>query len=380
MDNKSNIYYMTNNNHEKIKASLVIASYLDTLGFKNGQWEFNFNTSINNLKHANLIQNEIVHHFFALGGYQINISKWYASDDTILMIATKKACEKGGELNDFIDEYIKALPELEKNKRASGYTTLKSLRILSKSDDINKITYSKTMGGNGAAMRTSYIGLKYYKEEEVDILIEKSIQSSRLTHNYPLGFLGGLVTALFTSYAMRNIYPWKWNKLLIKLYESGKIDKFMKTTNIYSKYLKDKDEFWSLWYKYREYRLAKLELKPREFTFSADRLNDLLDYTPGVQLRHDKGDFSKFGSTGVGATIIAYDALLMSISSDSRILSLDEPEKIKYNWESLLYFSTLHFGDNDSTGTIAGAWYGALRGFESFNKQNIEQLEFKHEL
>jgi len=151
-------------------------------------------------------------------------------------------------------------------------------------------------------------------------------------------------------------------------------------TNIYSKYLKDKDEFWSLWYKYREYRLAKLELKPREFTFSADRLNDLLDYTPGVQLRHDKGDFSKFGSTGVGATIIAYDALLMSISSDSRILSLDEPEKIKYNWESLLYFSTLHFGDNDSTGTIAGAWYGALRGFESFNKQNIEQLEFKHEL
>ena len=117
MDNKSNIYYMTNNNHEKIKASLVIASYLDTLGFKNGQWEFNFNTSINNLKHANLIQNEIVHHFFALGGYQINISKWYASDDTILMIATKKACEKGGELKEiqsFRSQLKLSINDLEK--------------------------------------------------------------------------------------------------------------------------------------------------------------------------------------------------------------------------------------------------------------------------
>ena len=367
-------------NKQKINASLVIASYLDTLGFYNGKWEFNYNKKIDNIQHASLIQSEIVSEFFALGGFNIDISKWNASDDTILMIATKNACEKGGELNDFMDEYIKALPELENSKRGAGYTTTKSLRILKQSSDMNKIGYANTMGGNGAAMRTSYIGLKYYKEEEVELLIEKSIQSSRLTHNHPLGFLGGLVTALFTSYAMRNIHPWKWNKLLISLYESGKIDNFMKTTNIYSKYIKDGEEFWTLWYKYNEYRLAKLELKPPEFVYNADRLTDLVNYTPGIQLRKEKGDFSKFGSTGVGATIVAYDALLMSLSSETRNLPLDEPDKIKYNWESLVYFSTLHFGDNDSTGIIAGAWYGALRGFESFDKKKIEQLEFRNDL
>ena len=57
---------MLNNLNEKIRASLVVASYLDTLGFKNGQWEFNFNLSPDTLEKALSIQNEIVHHFFSL--------------------------------------------------------------------------------------------------------------------------------------------------------------------------------------------------------------------------------------------------------------------------------------------------------------------------
>jgi len=30
----------------------------------------------------------------------------------------------------------------------------------------------------------------------------------------------------------------------------------------------------------------------------------------------------------------------------------------------------LHGGDNDSTGTIAGAWYGAMNGFKNVPKIN----------
>jgi ADP-ribosylarginine hydrolase len=33
-------------------------------------------------------------------------------------------------------------------------------------------------------------------------------------------------------------------------------------------------------------------------------------------------------------------------------------------WEELCLRGVLHGGDNDSTGTIAGAWYGALYGFK----------------
>ena len=48
--------------------------------------------------------------------------------------------------------------------------------------------------------------------------------------------------------------------------------------------------------------------------------------------------------------------------------------------DSLLFFSTLHFGDNDTTGAIAGAWYGALNGFLNFDKSKLNQLEFNKEL
>ena len=34
------------------------------------------------------------------------------------------------------------------------------------------------------------------------------------------------------------------------------------------------------------------------------------------------------------------------------------------NWNELCYRGALHGGDSDSTGAIAGAWFGALYGFE----------------
>ena len=360
---------MLNNLNEKIRASLVVASYLDTLGFKNGQWEFNFNLSPDTLEKALSIQNEIVHHFFSLGGYNINISSWNASDDTIMMIATMKACKNK---NNFMEKYVEILSQLKEDKRASGYTTIKSLSILEKNKDINQIKYEELKGGNGAAMRTSPIGLVYYKEEDLNSLIKNSLEASIITHNYPLGYLGGIVTALFTSYAVRNIPPEEWSKKLIKLYESNIIDDYLKSSPNYKDYLKDKNEFWDLWYKYNEHRLPNFSIKSDNFLFNSNRVKELLNYTPGVQLRKNKGKFDKFASTGVGAVIVSYDSLLMSIYY--------EDKKLKCNWESLVFFSTLHFGDNDSTGIITGAWFGALFGFTYFDKNKINQLEFKDEI
>ena len=235
--------------NDNIKASLIFGSYLDTLGFNNGIWEFNFNNKISSFREAILIQSEIIHNYYSLGGNDIDITKWKSSDDTIMMIATKIACDNGGSLKDFKKEYLNIYNKLKKKERESGYTTLKSLEKLKQN---RKIKYSILMGGNGAAMRTSYIGIKYYKEYEIDLLIEKSIESSRLTHNYPLGFLGGLVTALFTSYAIRKLNPFLWVKNLITLEENGIIDKYMEKTDIYEFYKKDKIKFFDNWYKYSE--------------------------------------------------------------------------------------------------------------------------------
>jgi len=363
--------------NEKINASLVLGSYLDTLGFKNGDWEFNFNLDLSNQTDALLINNEIIHEFFAMGGFNSNISTWDASDDTIMMIATKKACIMGGKIEHFIKCYIDIYKLLQEKKRASGITTLKSLNILKQYRDINKIHYSDTMGGNGAAMRTSFIGIYF---TDIKKIIEISILSSRLTHNYPLGFLGGMVTALFTHYAINNIEPWKWCNMLLELNENKTIDKIVEKMSIYKKYMRDKDIFWNQWYKYKEIRHSKFGLASPDYMHSSNRFTQLIEI---FYEDHNKIKYNTIGTDGASTTIMAYDSILMCITNKKNSalpLKLEDKTSFIYNWESMVIFSTLHFGDNDTVGAIAGCWYGALRGFEGTNKNIVTQLEFIKDL
>jgi ADP-ribosylglycohydrolase len=53
---------------------------------------------------------------------------------------------------------------------------------------------------------------------------------------------------------------------------------------------------------------------------------------------------------------------------------------LKISLDSLIFFSCLHFGDNDTTGAIAGAWYGAMYGFKNFDQEKLKPLEFKEQL
>jgi ADP-ribosylarginine hydrolase len=365
--------------NEKINASMILSSYLDTLGYFNGTWEFNYGIPIKTLQDAILVNYEIVHKYHSMGGLSIDVSKWYASDDTIMMIATMKACLKGGKIEHFIKCYLDILPQLEEKKRASGITTLNSLRLLDKSHDINKIIYSSTMGGNGAAMRTHYIGIHF---TDIEKIIKVSIESSRLTHNYPLGFLGGMTTALFTRYALDDIEPWKWCDLLIELNKNSTIDNIVKKMTCYKQYIKDKDEFWNIWYRYKEYRLSKFELKGKEFMYGNERFKELIDVIYDVK-DYTKVKFDRLGGCGGSATLIAYDSILMSIihTKDGEMqLDLKDKSSYYYNWGSLIFHSSLHFGDNDTIGAIAGCWFGALRGFDNIDMDRIlKQLEFKKE-
>jgi ADP-ribosylarginine hydrolase len=62
--------------------------------------------------------------------------------------------------------------------------------------------------------------------------------------------------------------------------------------------------------------------------------------------------------------MIAYDALLGAGDS----------------WEELCYRGMFHGGDSDSTGVMAGAWWGAIHGFEGVPPGNYEKLEYRQRI
>jgi ADP-ribosylarginine hydrolase len=374
------------NKKEKIEGSFLLLSYLDTIGFYNGKWELNYGLNVENVNQALMANFTIVMEYNALGGFNyLSIKNWYASDDTILTIAVIKALIDGGKERDFIKRYIEIYEDLIKKERLSGYQTIKSINFLKKifqnklDTYLDKIPFDKLMGGNGAAIRTGPIGLFY--ANDIDKLISVSIMASRLTHNIPLGYLGGLVSALFASYAYKNISPLLWIDKLLELYESNKIQNYIHTTNINIIHDKEIKDYFTTWYIYKEKRFDDLInfRNKSNFLFAKDRYNALIEFTPKNYFKDNKiENWHLLGASGLDSVICAYDALLMSIIPNE--LFQIEKNNFIFNPEALIFFSALHIGDSDSTGAIAGFWYGALNGFTGFDINKIKELEFYKEL
>jgi ADP-ribosylarginine hydrolase len=227
------------------------------------------------------------------------------------------------------------------------------------------------MGGNGAAIRTSIIGLRWHND--IDKIIEESIISSRLTHNYSIGFLGGLITALFTSFALNEVKPWLWIDKLLEIYESKKILKFINSTEE-----EEVDNYFYFWRKYKEERLINIMKFRRtdEFLNPLTHITIMLEYNPLLKKAYKKGEISlnSIGTSGLDSVIFAYDCLLLSIVPQANYtINLDN---IEYSWDSLVFFGCLHVGDTDSTGIILGSWFGALNGYGDINISKIKELEF----
>jgi ADP-ribosylarginine hydrolase len=370
---------------ENIEASFMFASYFETLGYCNGKWEFNYTIETNTLAKYNNIWTILLHHYMVLGGpNKIDISGWNASDDTIMIIATAEAALKGGGEANYIKAYLDNYDLLYDSKRTSGITTIETLKLLKKGVTLKNMPIKSNMGGNGAAMRTGPIGLIWKNDEEK--IIEESIIASRVTHNYYIGFLGGMVTALFTSYAINKVNPWEWVERLLLLYRNKTIHKYYpKDHNI-----EDLDEYMSYWKRYNETRINKLKYKNSldSFIFPSDRAEYLLGFYPnnkiksmviqGKSLKGLEWDWNRIGSSGLDSCIYAYDCLLMSIQTPGS--KLIDFANITYSIETFITLVAIHPGDNDTTGAIGGMWYGALNGYKDFDKERLKELEFNKEL
>jgi len=346
-------------------ACMILHAVGDTVGYNNSQWEF--------MKGGYEITLEKVSEFIDLGGItHISLKNWIVSDDTILHIQTAKSILANfNSINSFCKILKKNLLEsLEQfndeglQKRNPGKSTIESLMLLSKGKNWTKIPYNFYNGGSGASMRNLCIGLALHGEDLRHKLIQISIESSRLTNNSTIGYLGGLASALFTALAIegKNINDWVF--ILLDLFNSGIIYKYIKSVNRdVNKFNEDCHIFLEKWHRYVDNKFDNnRNIIIRKSTKNLFYRSKYYHETFGMKNKNNNKIHFFIGSGGDDSVIIAYDCLLDSGN----------------NWEKLVYYSMLHMGDTDTTGAIAGGFFGALYGYDNVPKNFIEHLEYKN--
>ena len=336
---------------DRFKACMVLAGVGDALGYKNGAYEFCHNgPAINNEVQA----------AGGVGNIKVNVKEWMVSDDTVMHIATAEALvskwRNVGELYKILaTKYKECMHNMA--GRAPGNTCRDSTsKLRPKKENGYFIPFNPRGGGCGAAMRSVPIGLLYNDPDQLDELVAVSIESGRMTHNHPTGFLGSLATALFVSYAFQGKPLVEWGIGLIQT-----LDVAWKYIEKMERDVRENkgswDYFKNSWEQY---------LTDRGIGDGKSGPNFPTPYGPKERDRYYASiSFAGWGgSSGHDAPMIAYDALLGC--SDS--------------WEELCSRAMFHGGDSDSTGIIAAACWGAMRGFEGVPECNYKNLEYRKRL
>jgi len=373
---------------KKITAAFLLGFMGDIIGFGNGITEFN---NSNRFSHDNFgdkfeqagadYSNELVFNFIYEGGFKTHPKPSYTvSDDSIMLEANAKALIEWGRvtkdtqksdidllINIIKKEYIELIKdrlELEKFERVykGGLTTINYLKKLKIGNDYKDFAYDDKAGGSGGSMRSAIIGVVFNKKSNLLKLIEVAIESTCLTHPNAIAFLGSIMVALFASYAVAGIEPVRWCVDAMEVLESDIIDNYIKTKKetYETFYMRDKKIFINKWKDYIEDRFDEYD-----FTYKKSMV---MKYPSQRTLFYNKFSARKKdiypGAGGDDSVIIGYDCLVDSEGS----------------WDKVVYYSMLHVGDSDTTGTICGFLYGLYYGLDTvYNSMITNMIDHKEE-
>ncbi|KAI8794141.1 protein ADP-ribosylarginine hydrolase [Biomphalaria glabrata] len=334
-------------------AAMVLSGVGDALGYNNGRWEFCHSGP------------EIYKELQQLGGLEkikVKLPHWIVSDDTVMHLATGEAlikCSKSEEREQIFValaiEYKKCMKDMA--NRAPGITCMSSVSELRPNVKYGyRIPFSPRGGGCGAAMRAMCIGLRYPRPEQLEDLIAISVESGRMTHHHPTGYLGSLAAALFTAFAVQGRPSKSWGKGLMETIPLAL--KYIEST---SYCVEESKSEWNYFQNAWETYLSSRNL--------SDGQTDPIFPEPYGFEERDKFvkqvSFSGFGgASGHDAPMIAYDAYLAAGSS----------------WKELCYRSMFHGGDSDSTGVMAACWYGVTYGLNDVPSINHKKVEYRDRL
>ncbi len=348
---------------ERYIACMVLHALGDTIGYKNSEWEFK----------AGPLNSRVVEklsEFIDYGGVNgVPQKGWRVSDDTLMHVNTAEALVEEfldmNELGNILKKrYIVVLKIFEKEGaewRYPGVALVKYLTRLRDGGEWNDTPYDHYAGGSGASMRSSCIGLAFHGEKNRSKLIEYSIESSRMTHHSVNGYLGGMVAALFTAYAIEGIHIKEWPFLLMKLHKNGVISNYMnKSGRGVEEYVKEAHYFFSKWDRYIGEKFDDKGVVVRKRS-QINLLHRTENYARQYSFENRIDDNSFPGAGGDDSVIISYDCLIDAGTS----------------WEKLVVYSMLHGGDTDTTGSIAGSWWGALQGYLDVPMHVLDNLEFR---
>ncbi|XP_055954705.1 ADP-ribosylhydrolase ARH1 isoform X2 [Patella vulgata] len=344
---------------QRYKAAMVLSGAGDAIGYNRGRWEF--------CKDGLQIHEELK----KMGGLnKINVAeqtegnryKWLVSDDTVMHLATAEALYENGDLEKTLrnigDNYKKCMQDM--SGRAPGPTSMTGAQIWNPNSEKRRVlAFDPRGGGCGAAMRAMCIGLRYPRVEDENNLIAISIESGRMSHHHPTGYLGALASALFTAYSVRGKELKEWGHGLMEM-----LPRALKYVQEAGHSVKENELAWnenkSFGDRWRNYLRDRKILDGK----SEPVFPENYDVKQRDEFYRSVSYSGWGGASGHDAPLIAYDSILFA----------------KDDWTELANRAFFHGGDSDSTAVMAACWFGALYGYKGVPESNYKGLEYQSRL